>query len=96
MAKSLFASLPQRIPEKDVLFQKQNDVFVKEEGNNSYRHMNIQGQFHEFLEAISTRSHHRVNIGPHMFENRMWIYRTRINIPLVVEYTLNPSVLCPS
>lgn len=93
MAKSLFASLPQRIPKKAVSLQKQNDVFVKEEGNNSHKHMNIQGQFHEFHKAFSTHSHHRVNIGLHMLQNRMLIYRIRVIIPLVVEYTLYPPVL---
>ncbi|KAL4603250.1 hypothetical protein ACB092_10G111500 [Castanea dentata] len=68
MAKSLFASLPQRIPKKAVSLQKQNDVFVKEEGNNSHKHMNIQGRFHEFHKAFSTHSHHRVNIAPFKFD----------------------------
>lgn len=93
MAKSLFASLPQRIPKKAVSLQKQNDVFVKDEGNNSHKHMNIQGQFHEFHKAFSIHSHHHVNIGLHMLQNRMLIYRIRVLIPLVVEYTLYPPVL---
>lgn len=46
-AKSLFASLPRLIPKKAASFQKQNDVFLKEEGNSSHMHLNMQGQSHE-------------------------------------------------
>lgn len=94
MAKSLFASLPQQIPKKAVPFQKLNDVFVKEEGNNSHKNMNIQGQFHEFHKAYNTHSHHHLNIGPHMFRNRIHTFKIKKKISSLVENTFCPSVLC--
>ncbi|KAF5461516.1 hypothetical protein F2P56_017605 [Juglans regia] len=52
MAKFLFASLPRLIPKKAASFQKQNDVFLKEEGNSSHMHMNMQGQSLFFFISI--------------------------------------------
>lgn len=67
MAKSLFASLPQRTPKNSVVIQQQNDGSLMEEGNNCHKLGNIQGNFHEFHESFSSQSHSKFTIGLHMF-----------------------------
>lgn len=63
---------------KAISFQKLNDAYGKEESNNSQKYMNMQWQFLEVHKAFITRSNHHVNIGLHMFQNRMWNYKIRL------------------
>ncbi|KAJ7947215.1 Elongation factor 1-alpha [Quillaja saponaria] len=68
MAKSLFASLPQQMPKKCVIIQKQCVDFMTEDGNSFHKLGNIQGPIHEFHEAFSTQSQHHANIAPFKFD----------------------------
>ncbi|XP_051116979.1 uncharacterized protein LOC127241802 isoform X2 [Andrographis paniculata] len=59
MAKSLFASLPQHMAKKCVLFEAQNDKSSKDELNFP-KHGNFHGTFQEFNSAFSSQSNHKV------------------------------------
>ncbi|KAL5785855.1 hypothetical protein ACOSQ2_008247 [Xanthoceras sorbifolium] len=67
MAKSLFASLPHRTPERAVVGQQQNDDVIRE-SNNFHKLGNIQGNFHGFHEAFNSSSHSKINIAPFKFD----------------------------
>ncbi|CAK7354224.1 unnamed protein product [Dovyalis caffra] len=68
MAKSLFASLPHRTPQKAVVGQQRNDDFVTEDGNNFHKRGNFQGNFDEFHKALSSLNPARFDIAPFKFD----------------------------
>ena len=71
MAKSLFASLPHRTPQKAVVGHRRNDDFVTEEGNNFQKPGNFQGKFDEFHKAFIPHNRSHFDIGLNMLYNRM-------------------------
>ncbi|XP_034899547.1 uncharacterized protein [Populus alba] len=68
MAKSLFASLPHRTPQKAVVGHRRNDDFVTEEGNNFQKPGNCQGKFDEFHKAFIPHNHSHFDIAPFKFD----------------------------
>ncbi|KAG6772967.1 hypothetical protein POTOM_024397 [Populus tomentosa] len=68
MAKSLFASLPHRTPQKAVVGHRRNDDFVTEEGHNFQKPGNCQGKFDEFHKAFIPHNHSHFDIAPFKFD----------------------------
>ncbi|KAI3464213.1 hypothetical protein Pfo_020876 [Paulownia fortunei] len=68
MAKSLFASMPQHMAKKSILFEVQNDVSSTDDPLNFHKLGNIRGTFQEFNSAFSSQNHRKVNIAPFKFD----------------------------
>ncbi|KAK6123162.1 hypothetical protein DH2020_043110 [Rehmannia glutinosa] len=67
MAKSLFASLPQHMAKRSIIFEAQNDVASTDDYLN-HKLGNIRGSFQEFNSAFSSQNHHKLNIAPFKFD----------------------------
>ncbi|KAK3009534.1 hypothetical protein RJ639_014634 [Escallonia herrerae] len=67
MAKSLFASLPHRTPQKAAIFQPQNDLIMTEDCD-SCKPGKIQGHFHDFYKAFSSENRYEVHLDPFKFD----------------------------
>ncbi|KAK2984268.1 hypothetical protein RJ640_010227 [Escallonia rubra] len=67
MAKSLFASLPHRTPQKAVIFQPQNDLIMTEDCNFC-KPGKFQGHFHDFYKAFSSENRNKVHLDPFKFD----------------------------
>lgn len=67
MAKSLFAQSPRQTLKEAVIFQQQNDDVVIEEGSNF--------QLHGAHKTFCFHGLHHSNIGPHISQSRMCIYK---------------------
>lgn len=78
MAKSLFASLLLQKPKKAVNFEAQNYSFKTEDCFNLYKPGNMCGQFHDLHRAFCSQSHCKIDIGLHMLQPRMPVYRHKL------------------
>ncbi|GMG99284.1 hypothetical protein Nepgr_001124 [Nepenthes gracilis] len=69
LAKSLFASLPHQRPQKDVIFQSQNDHLVAVEGNKCHKNGINRREILEIRNALgSSHSCHPINIAFFKFD----------------------------
>ncbi|KAL3618115.1 hypothetical protein CASFOL_038436 [Castilleja foliolosa] len=68
MAKSLFASLPQRMAKKSIIFETQNDVASTDDYLNFHKLGNICGTFQELNSVFSSRNPHKLKIAPFKFD----------------------------
>lgn len=78
MAKSLFASLLLQKPKKAVNFEAQNYSFKTEDCFNLYKPGNMCGHFHDLHTAFCSQSHCKIDIGLHMLQPRMPVYRHKL------------------
>ncbi|GER54106.1 elongation factor 1-alpha [Striga asiatica] len=65
MAKSLFASLPQHMAKKCIIFEAQNDISSRDDYSKLG---NIRATFQELNSAFSSQNHRKLNIAPFKFD----------------------------
>ncbi|KAK6915884.1 Translation elongation factor EFTu/EF1A, C-terminal [Dillenia turbinata] len=69
MAKSLFASMPHRAPQKAVVCQQRSDDPILKEGSDFLMNGTSKGRFHDFHKAgSSAQINYHINIAPFKFD----------------------------